>query len=70
MLMHMNFGSKGGAATYEIFDNAGHKMSIGYQYDTCKGGLTGFSLEDVKGVMSWKELVAAWPAWIAERKNK
>lgn len=63
MLMHMNFGEDGGAATYEICDPDGNKAPFGYQYDTRKGGLTGFTLPGIEGVMTWAQLRAKWPEW-------
>lgn len=69
MQMHMNFGRDGGCASYTIKDERHLKMPIGYQYDTRKGGLTGFTLPDVDGVMSWNELRAAWPDWLKARKS-
>lgn len=69
MLMHMNFGSDGGAATFELFDSAGRKMPIGKQYDTRKGGLSGFTLDGIDGALTWKQLREAWPAWIASKKE-
>ncbi len=70
MLVHMNFGSAGGAATYEIKDPQGNAVPFAYQYDTRKNGLTGFSLKGIEGVLTWKQLREAWPAWLAERRAK
>lgn len=56
MTMHMNFGSEGGAATFDIYGPDGALMPFGYQYDTRKGGLTGFRVEGVEGVMTWAQL--------------
>lgn len=67
LLMHMNFGEAGGAAIYEISDPDGNKAPFGYQYDTRKGGLTGFTLPDVEGVMTWAQLRAKWPEWVAAK---
>ena len=58
MNLHLNFGSEGGAATFDIFDPNGEKAPFGYQYDTRKGGLTGFTVPGVEGVMTWGELRA------------
>jgi len=63
MQMHLNFGEGGGAATFSILDDEGHAMPITYQYDTRKRGLTGFTLPNHEGVMTWEELRAAWPEW-------
>jgi hypothetical protein len=62
MTLHLNFGSEGGAATYDIFDPEGRKMPFGKQYDTRKGGLTGFTVAGVEGVMNWAELRAHYAA--------
>lgn len=64
MVMHMNFGEEGGAATFRIKDPDGNDAPFGYKYDTRKEGLTGFTLPNVKGVMTWAELRAKWPEWI------
>lgn len=58
MVMHLNFGSDGGSGIYDIFDPDGRKAPFGYQYDTRKNGLTGFTLAGVEGVMTWAELRA------------
>lgn len=63
LLLHLNFGPQGGAASYEIRID-GKATPIIYQYDTRKGGLTGFSLPDVDGVLTWSELRAEWPAFL------
>lgn len=68
-LMHMNFGDEGGAATYDIYNPSGVKAVFGYQYDTRKGGLTGFLLPKIDGVLTWTQLRHKWPIWIAERKQ-
>ena len=64
MTLHMNFGSEGGAGTFDVFDPDGHMVEFGYQYDTRKDGLTGFSLPDIEGVLTWTQLRAKWPEWI------
>ena len=69
MVMHMNYGSAGGAATFTVHDPDGKQAEFGYQYDTRKGGLTGFTLDGIKRVMTWDQLRASWPAWVAARTN-
>jgi hypothetical protein len=70
LAMHLNFGSKGGAASYTIKDPAEKEMPIGYHYDTRKGGETGFSLPDVGPLMNWKQLREMWPTWLEKQKAK
>lgn len=70
LLMHMNFGEAGGAASYDIKTPKGELTPIGYQYDTRLGGLTGFNLPDRKNVFTWAELRAEWPVWRAEQEAK
>ena len=65
MTMHLNFGRDGGAATFSIHDESGNLLPIGYQYDTRKGGFTGFTLPGVEGVMTWPALHARYPTWKA-----
>lgn len=36
LVIHLNYGEKGGAATYSINDEQGRKTNIGYAYDTRK----------------------------------
>lgn len=67
MMLHMNFGRQGGCASYQVFDPDGRLAKFGYQYDTRPGGLTGFTLPDVDGVLTWGELRAHWPEWIKTR---
>lgn len=54
--VHMNFGEDGGAASYDIKDPDGNVAPFGSQYDTRKGGLTGFKHRDFEGVKTWTEL--------------
>lgn len=61
MLLHMNFGKEGGAARFSIYDPDGTEMPFGYQYDTRKGGLTGFTAPGIDDVMTWAELRERWP---------
>lgn len=68
MTMHMSFGD-GGAAIYECFDPDGNRVDFGYQYDTRKDGLTGFTLPGIDGVMTWAELRAKWPEWIKAKES-
>ena len=59
MTMHMNWGGGKGAGLFEIRDPSGKKMPFGYQYDTQKNGLTGFTVPgDVNRVFTWAELRA------------
>jgi hypothetical protein len=67
LIMHLNFGRDGGAANYHILDPDGNEMPFGYQYDTRKDGLTGFTLPNVESVMTWAELREKWPDWIKTR---
>ncbi len=70
LTMHLNFGhgkKGGGAATYKIKDPAGNETPIGYQYDTRKGGQTGFSLPGIEPLMSWAELREMWPIWLSKQ---
>jgi hypothetical protein len=69
MVCHMNYGKAGGTAQFSIHRPDGSATPIGYQYDTRLGGLTGFTLEGIKGVMTWEQLRVAWPSWVASRKN-
>jgi hypothetical protein len=69
MQMHMNFGKGQGGATYTIKDKEGRLMPFGYQYDTRKGGLTGFTLSTRDGVMTWAELVAYWPDYLKKKSE-
>lgn len=60
LIMHMNFGSKGGAATYAIHDDKGRVTNIGYGYDTRKSkaaprGEGGFFVNGSE-MMSWADL--------------
>jgi hypothetical protein len=60
MEQHLNFGREGGVGLYSIHDADGNRTPIGWQYDTRKGGLTGFTMRDVEGVMTWAELRVKW----------
>ena len=69
MIIHMNFGAKGGSAAFEVCNPAGEVMPIGYQYDTRKGGQTGFSLPGIDPLMTWPELCEMWPTWLKKHEK-
>ncbi len=69
MNMHLNFGSDGGMGTYECFYPDGTIAPFRWQYDTRKGGLTGFLLPEIAGVMSWAELVFKWQEYVATQRQ-
>jgi hypothetical protein len=57
MVCHLNYGSKGGAATYNCFDERGRKTNVIYAYDTRKSkgaprGESGFSVNGSE-LMPW-----------------
>jgi hypothetical protein len=59
MTMHLNWGGGKGAGMFAIFDAAGKKMPFGYQYDTQKDGLTGFTIAGITDrVFTWAEIRA------------
>lgn len=62
MVVHLNFGRDGGSAIFAVLDPDGAEMPFGFQYDTRKGGLTGFTIPaDRGGVLSWPALRERWP---------
>jgi hypothetical protein len=69
--MHMKFGGKGKGSVflYSIHDPEGRTMPFTLQTDSRPDGLTGFVLEEREGVMTWKELVAYWPEYLAKKKE-
>lgn len=67
MVMHLNFGEAGGAATYTIHDETGADTGIGYAYDTRPGGYKGFTLPGVQGVLTWQQVRAEWPEYLQRR---
>lgn len=42
-------------------------MTIGFQYDS-RAKVRGFSLPGVDRLMTWSELRAAWPGFVATQK--
>ena len=70
LVMHMNYGSDGGAATYTIHGPGGIDMPVTYQYDARKkaGAPTGFFIDGVDECFKrWTDLAVYWPTYIAER---
>jgi hypothetical protein len=64
LVVHLNYGSKGGAATYAVHDERGRKTNIGYAYDTRKSkgaprGERGFFVNGSE-LMSWADLRARY----------
>lgn len=70
MLMHLNFGREGGMASFAILDPQGNEADFFYQYDTRKGGQTGFVLDGVDGALTWAQLVQEYPAHVARRDKQ
>lgn len=69
MKLHMNFGRGKGAASFAIFDAEGRELPIQYGYDTRPGGTRGFTLAGCEPVMTWTELRARWPEWLADQRR-
>ncbi len=68
LIMHFNYGQKGGAAAYSIHDANGKRLPINYQYDTRKknANKTGFVATNGKVFVSdvyktYAGLRRAWP---------
>jgi len=69
MVMHLNYGPDGGAATYSIHDEHGRRTNIGYAYDTRKSkaaphGESGFFVNGSE-LMTWVELRRRYAELIA-----
>jgi hypothetical protein len=58
MQAHYNYGSKGGLGVYSISDENGVPQThIGWQYDTRKDGLNGFTLKGFPNdTFTWAQL--------------
>lgn len=74
LVFHMNFGSKGGAATYAVHDERGRRTNIGYAYDTrkskeCPRGESGFFVNGCH-VMPWQELRARYAELMAPKPTE
>lgn len=67
MVCHLNFGSAGGSASYDVFDAEGRKMPFGYGYDTRKGGGKGFCVPHRDGYLTWHEVLEHYRA-LAEQQ--
>lgn len=74
---HYNFGRDGGAATYSMYEADGQPLPFSYQYRSgSKKPNTNFSgylfrhEADANKAMSGPELLAAWPAYVAQAREK
>ena len=72
MVMHLNYGEDGGAATYTIHDPDGREMPFNYAYRSGSKkkaeNYAGFILEGHQDkALSWAELRDAWPAYVASK---
>jgi hypothetical protein len=67
--MHMNFGRGKGVGLYSVLDPEGRLMPFAYQYDTRKGGLTGFTVEGRDDALTWEQLVAYWPQYLQSKQG-
>jgi hypothetical protein len=69
MSMHMKLTGGGGMASYDMTDDKGELMPIGYGYcinrENPEQSGSGFFLHGAAGdsYLSWVELRAAWPAY-------
>ncbi len=63
MSCHFNLGGGYGAGSYEVFNAAGEKMPICFQYNT-KQGYRGFTLPNVEAVMTWRDLRNVWTEYL------
>ena len=63
---HMSF-SDGGVKEWSVKDPDGRVMPFAYGYDTRpgKGKGQGFAIEGCDDWLSWDELRAFWPTWLA-----
>lgn len=73
MLVHLNYGPKGGAATYAIYDEQGRRTNVGYAYDTRKSkgaphGESGFFVNGSE-LMSWADLRARFTELTAPKPD-
>ena len=74
LAVHLNYGSKGGAATYTIRDEQGRQTNIGYAYDTRKSkdaprGESGFFVNG-SALMSWDELRSRYAELTAPKPSQ
>lgn len=69
MRMHLNQGSGRHSAVYELSDETGRVLPITREYIE-SGKVGGFVLPGVKQFMTWRELRAIWPRWIAIARKK
>lgn len=70
LIMHMNYGFEGGSATYRLKDETGREMPIIYGYDTREPAVSGFKLKGSNDILTWREVRAKWPAWLAEHEKE
>jgi hypothetical protein len=76
MRLHLNFGSAGGSATFDIYNEKGQKVErIGNGYDTRdagKGRSAGFFLLDGPrtGYLTWDELREIYNARYAKQDEE
>ncbi len=62
MACHLNFGSEGGSASYDVFDAEGRRMPFGWGYDSREGGGRGFYVPHRDGYLTWDEVRAHYRA--------
>lgn len=55
-VMHTTFEDGNSAGKYALVDLNGQPMPFGYEFDTRKGGLTGFTVQGVEDTMTWDQL--------------
>lgn len=73
LAVHYNYGSKGGAATYNIYDKEGRRTNVGYGYDTrkskeCPHGESGFFVHGSE-LMPWPELRRRYAELMAPKEK-
>lgn len=70
LIAHMRFDDDCGSATYRLKDETGREMPIIYGYDTRQPPVSGFKLDRCDEILSWREIRAKWPAWLAEHEKE
>lgn len=56
VVTHTTFKDGHSAGVYTIRDPEGRPMPFGFQFNTRKNGLTGFTVPGIESVMSWTQL--------------
>jgi hypothetical protein len=73
MTAHFNFGGGSGSGVFDVFNEKGETMPVGWVYRSDRKKKIheqGFTLPGLEVLMSWDELREMWPAYLKRQSGE